>query len=223
MTTGNTAKRKRIPTKLARREPKGKKGKKSKKLIQKAIIDLVSVDGLGLRDIKLDAICRKAGLTIGAFYFHFENKDAAIEETAADHLNEFAEQLLTEPAREDLREELERIIEAYVVALAQNRKMMLLIYTTLRRSPAVHEVYVQQHFKVADRLEGLVKAARKGRGGRGKNTQLIVEFLMAGIESLGENIYLWNDERMSKLGKDPKALSRKLADIWLAVARTEFS
>ena len=148
MTTGNTAKRKRIPTKLARREPKGKKGKKSKKLIQKAIIDLVSVDGLGLRDIKLDAICRKAGLTIGAFYFHFENKDAAIEETAADHLNEFAEQLLTEPARENLREELERIIEAYVVALAQNRKMMLLIYTTLSRSPAVHEVYVQQHFKV---------------------------------------------------------------------------
>lgn len=208
---------------LPRREPKGDKGKRSKSLIQDAITDLVSVDGLGLSEIKLDRICKKAGLTIGAFYFHFANKDAAIQETAIDALTDLKAEILSLPQRDDLRSELEQIVSAYIRSIVDNPKSTRLVYTAVRGSPAVHEFYVDMHYEIADRLEKLVADERSRAGQEISDCRLIVEFLMAGIESLVENIYMWNSERTAGLGRDPKILTEKLAHIWVSIVSTKFS
>ena len=214
---------KRPAGRLLRREPKGDKGKRTKTLIQDAITDLVSVDGLGLSEIKLDRICKKAGITVGAFYFHFENKDAAIQETAVDILDTFKNDVLSLPNRDELHSELEQIISAYIRLVVDNPKSARLVYTAIRGSPAVHEFYVDMHYEIADRLESLIASETSRVGRNVHDSRLIVEFLLAGIESLVENVYMWNSPRTSDLGHDRTNLANRLAHIWANIARTEFA
>jgi len=218
-----TSKVKKQKSTLKRREPKGNKGRRTKQQIQEAIIDLVSVDGLGLNEIKLDRICKKAGVTIGAFYFHFENKDAAIQETAIDSLNEFKKELLSLPHEADLYSELRKIILVYIGSLVRRPKATQLLYAVIRNSPEVHKVYEDMHFEIADRMQRLISHTRAVAGRNEAESELIVEFLMAGIESFIENVFMWGNERTSRLGKDPELLAHKLAAMWVNIATTSLA
>jgi AcrR family transcriptional regulator len=215
-----TSAKQRRTAPIRRRQPKGEKGRRTKAIIQQAIVDLVSVEGLGLNEIKLDRICRKAGVTIGAFYFHFENKDAAIEETAIDVLNEFQESLDAIASGGDLYSELRSIILAFIRSLVERPKETRLVYTAIRSSPAVHQVYEKAHLQTAGRIEALIAGAREEAGRNTGQSQLIAEFLLAGIESFNENVYMWDNPRVARLGEHPEQLANRLAAMWVNVATT---
>ncbi len=208
---------------LWRKQPKGNKGRRTKALIQDAIIDLVSVDGLGLNEIKLNRICKKAGVTIGAFYFHFENKDSAIYETAVDALERFKCELAEIPHSDDLSTELRSIILGYIDSIVTRPKQTRLVYAAIRSSPAVHKAYEVMHFDIADRLEALIADARAQVGRNASECRLIVEFLMAGIESFVENVYMWDSDRIARLGDRPEVLAHKLAAMWVNIATTQLT
>ena len=63
------------------------KGARTRALIKQVIIDLVG--NSSPLEVTLGDICEGANVTVGSFYFHFKNKDAALEETAIDVSFEF--------------------------------------------------------------------------------------------------------------------------------------
>ena len=76
------------PTAAKKRKPKqsgdaklGKKGQATRDMLDKAILELVNERGF--TNFRLQDLCDKTGLTIGAFYFHYKNKDQALESVAA--------------------------------------------------------------------------------------------------------------------------------------------
>jgi TetR/AcrR family transcriptional regulator, transcriptional repressor for nem operon len=120
---------------------------------------LAEFDGRGL-DASLDSICERAGLTRGAFYVHFADRDAFIVAVMQHVLGEFVTSLapLAEHAGADT------MIEAYfaavrarspVVAGGRGLRMQHLL-EACRRSPAIGTAYRGMVRIARDRLATLL-------------------------------------------------------------------
>jgi len=197
---------------------KSNRGEKSKALIQEALIYFVSDEGLGLSEITLDKICKKSKLTTGAFYFHFKNKDEAIKETAIDKLYGLKRRIDAIKPAEDLYSELRQIILLYIKMFKDQPKVSRLVYVALRSLPEVHDAYVVIHKSIAHRLEKLFLRERKATGLTTKDSYLMVEFLLSGIESFIENCFSWKDDEIRKAAGEPEELSHKIASMWCNAA-----
>ncbi|MDX1581923.1 MAG: TetR/AcrR family transcriptional regulator, partial [Alphaproteobacteria bacterium] len=90
----------------------GTKGARTKALIKRTIIDLVGEHGP--LEVTLQDICKAANVTVGAFYFHFRNKDAALEETATEAARIYYEALVPQLDDRPLRERLENLMQAFL-------------------------------------------------------------------------------------------------------------
>lgn len=133
----------------------------SKKATRDALIaaGLAEIDGGGL-DASLDAICERAGLTRGAFYVHFHDREAFIVAVMQHVLGEFVTSLapVVEHAGADA------MIEAYfaavrarssVVAGGRGLRMQHLL-DACRRSPAIATAYRGMLRAARDRLATLL-------------------------------------------------------------------
>jgi AcrR family transcriptional regulator len=83
----NLSEMKKMPEPLQRPQRRAEAKAQSREALLDAAMALIPLRGL---DVSLDEVCAKAGYTRGAFYQHFENRDALI----AAMTGRVAEQLL---------------------------------------------------------------------------------------------------------------------------------
>ena len=72
-----------------------------------AAVDVIRVQGLS--GTTVDDLCRAAGVTKGAFFHHFESKDA-LAVAAADHWSQMTGELFATAAYHDLDDPAERVL-----------------------------------------------------------------------------------------------------------------
>jgi AcrR family transcriptional regulator len=98
-------------SRAARRTPK-RKGEPSRKQLMTAAIDCFA--RLGYQGTSIDRIARDAGVTKGAVYYHFKDKEELLFEAVKDRIGGFEQQVLEDvtPRDDDVIDNLRRVVDA---------------------------------------------------------------------------------------------------------------
>lgn len=194
---------------------KASKGERTRAAIKAAIADLIG-EKQSL-EFTLEEICVKAGFTIGAFYFHFENKDAALEEMTVDHLEEFYRSITERGAVQDLEGLSRSILRSSIDKCVSNPAMFRASYVLVPKSMKVYRAWIDARKRVVALLLERV-AERRGRGAKPAAVDhLDVHVLLSGLEGFLENLYFGEDETMRQITKKAQRLEDEMWSHWRAV------
>lgn len=194
------------------------KGARTKALIKQVVADLV--DEKGVDGVVLEDICKRTELTIGAFYFHFGSKDAALEEVAIDSLESYYDGLIDAPENLNLYNEVHNILESSIEVHVHHPRMARLMYTMVPRSNRVYVHWLTARNRLIERLalamareRGLSQEAAASMAPLGQE-YLCAQYLLAGAEGFFENAFYGSDPQFSKIDLKPANLVRDIAVLW---------
>lgn len=194
------------------------KGTRTKALIKRVVAELI--DEKGIDGVTLEDVCARTQLTIGAFYFHFGNKDAALEEVAIDSLKAYYDNLIESPSTICLYNEIHGIIEASVELHLKHPAMARLMYTMVPRSNSVYGSWVAIRDRLIERLalasarERQIMSSSGGAASPDGQDYLCAQFLLAGSEGFFENAFYGSDPQFSKIDLKPASLVRDISVLW---------
>ena len=174
----------------------------------------------GFQGTSIDRIARSAGVTKGALYYHFKDKEDLLLEAVKDRIGEFEVQVRDAvAASDDTHERLKRVVDAcFVTATASNHRRFIitLMVEALDTNPRLSE----QFRKVLRRMRGFladVVADGQRRGiMRSDVSPADAAALIAGT-IMGAEIQHYQDPGEVDLRRVLDAHLRQLAD-WLAPA-----
>ncbi len=157
----------------------GPKAERTRTAIKAAVLELLRERPL--KDVALDEICARAGVTQGALYFHFKNKDAAIDETISDVTARFRDRLLAIEEETDLYRFIYRIVREFLPSVAWFQIMPA--FTAARwNSEPLKRQWANVRQELVDKICERVGA----QSGRSKQTRMIATFLLSGSEGAWE-------------------------------------
>lgn len=176
----------------------------------------------GFQGTSIERIARAAGVTKGALYYHFRDKEDLLLEAVKDRIGEFERHVLEAvAASDDTHEQLRRVIDAcFVTATASNHRRFIitLMVEALDTNPRLSE----QFRKVLRRMRGFladVVADGQRRGiMRSDVSAADAAALIAGT-IMGAEIQHYQDPDEVDLRRVLDAHLRQLAD-WLAAPGT---
>jgi len=188
------------------------KGARTRQMIKDAILALIGErENL---DITLEEVCAQTGLTVGAFYFHFPSKEAAIREIVIDRLRSYFLNITEMPPQSSVFAEVYAIISHKLTALQENPAAFRLPYQIIPTNWDVYMAWLEARSSLIDRLATTIARAR-GHGQRAEGQDhLAAQFLMAGLEGFLENAFFGRDEMIKKIDLRPPVLARDLAILW---------
>jgi AcrR family transcriptional regulator len=172
----------------------------------------------GFQGTSIDRIARSAGMTKGALYYHFRDKEDLLLEAVKDRIGEFERQVLDGvAASEDAFERLARVVDAcFLTATVSNHRRFIitLMIEALDTNPRLSE----QFRKVLRRMRGFL--ADVVADGQARDTMRRdvapkdAAALIAGT-IMGAEIQHYQDPGEVELRRVLDAHLRQLAD-WLA-------
>ena len=187
------------------------KGERTRALIKSAVIELLGEKG---QKFVLEDVCARTGLTVGAFYFHFTNKDHVVEEIVIDHMRSYyggAKDAFSNP---DLFAEIFAVIWQGVMTHEENPAIYHLPYRVIPASVRVYNEWLRVRGAMIERFARSIANQRRGEKTIAGTDYLAAQFLMAGVEGFMENAYYGSDPLMDKIDLKPLAVSRDLSIIW---------
>lgn len=188
------------------------KGARTRMLILETVAELLAEKG---QRFVLDEVCARTGLTVGAFYFHFKNKEEAIEEVVIHRLRRVHGDALEAIGHGCLFESIYAIIWLRVTSVEQDRQLFHLPYRVIPTSERVYTEWLSVRDAVVERLASTVAREKRGANARASSADyLSSQFLMAGLEGFMENAFYGAHAQMTKIDLRPVPLSRDLAAIW---------
>src|SRR5881409_3381020 len=121
----------------ARRRSRGNGREPSRKPLLRAAIDCFA--RLGYQGTTIDRIARDVGVTKGAVYYHFRDKQQLLFEAVKDHVGEFERQVLAEVTPElDAMAALRRVVDVcffHATVSSHRRFIMTLMIEALDTNP----------------------------------------------------------------------------------------
>jgi AcrR family transcriptional regulator len=184
-------------------------------MIKATIQELIAETGF--QDLKLEDVCARAGVTVGAFYFHFPSKDAALEEMWVEMNRDFYEGILAADTGESLESFVKLLLRRSIDLCIESPVLFRVGYWLIPRSMSVYRSWVDSRSGVVRRLVTLTAASRGRQGRPSRADALDVHFLMSGLEGFIENLFFGTDETMSPIQKSPGRLTADLWSHWRSV------
>lgn len=190
----------------------------SKDQLIRAAID--SFATFGFQGTTIDRIARAAGVTKGAVYYHFRDKEELLFETVRNRIIGFESQVLAETAADDPPlEVLRRVIDTcFVTATESNHRrfIMTLMVEALGTNPDLSDVFRLE----LRRMRGfLADVVRRGQGSGAIRADVVPEEAAALIVStiMGAEIQHYQDPERIGLRSVLDLHLRQLAE-WLRPA-----
>jgi len=184
-------------TPMEKADGRESKGARTRQNIKDAILELIGERQTP--EITLEELCARTGLTVGAFYFHFPSKEAAIREIVIDRLRSYFLAIIEMPPQSSLFAEIYAVISHKLAVLRENPAAFRLPYQIIPTDWDVYAAWLQARSSLIERLASTIARAR-GRAQRADSQDhLAAQFLMAGLEGFLENAFFGQDEMMKKL------------------------
>lgn len=192
----------------------GPKGQATRKLLNQTILELVNEKGYP--NLRLKDICDRTGLTIGAFYFHYENKDRALEGVAVEAARDLFLDISSDIESKPLLEEFHLTIRDYQRGYSDPSRVggTRMMRSMIPANAQVTEVYFAERAKVIDKLVEASSAERRKAGKRNGPERAVIEYLFCGLADFLELVYLRDDPALKKSAGATKTLAKRLASLW---------
>lgn len=194
--------------------PKGVKGERTKELIKDTILKLVH--DKGYPNIRLKDICEETGLTVGAFYFHYKDKDQALEEVAMQCVVERLESTLVALDKPGLEQQIQAVIESFMRGYADPElvEQTRMIYFMVTNSTEVHDVYFELRQRIIDRVLNTLATEKKKLGLPTTKDRVTLEYLYAGLADFMSTIFMEKDPSLVKAVGSTRTLTKHLVTLW---------
>lgn len=193
---------------------RGRKGQATREVLDKAILQLVNERGF--MNFRLQDLCDSTGLTIGAFYFHYKNKDHALESVAAQAAGELFATIASDIEAQPLEEEFRLTIRDYQRGYSDPRlrEQTRMMRSMIPANAMVTETYFAARGKIIKKLVENAAAERKSNGLRSGPERAVVEYLFSGLADFMEMLYLGNDRELKRSAGNDRKIAQRLARLW---------
>ncbi len=205
----------RKPKPVKDRKPAaGSKGRATREAIKQAMLELVNEQGF--THFRLRDLCERTGLTIGAFYFHFDNKEQALEEVAASAAEELFAQISTDIEEQPLKEEFRLAIEDYQRGYSEPglREQTRMMRSLIPANPVVTETYFKARTAIISKLVETAARERRAEGLKAGPERAIIEYLFSGLADYMELLYFGDDKALKRSAGGDKKVVDTLARLW---------
>ncbi|MEM6583742.1 MAG: TetR/AcrR family transcriptional regulator [Pseudomonadota bacterium] len=192
----------------------GKKGQATRDMLDKAILELVNERGF--TNFRLQDLCERTGLTIGAFYFHYENKDRALEAVAAKAAGDVFATIGADIADQPLEDVFRHVIMDYQRAYShpELQEMTRMLRAMIPANSIVTETYFSARSNIIQELTQAATKDRKRAGLKPGPERAIIEYLFSGLADFFELLYLGEDKELKRSAGSEKKIAQRLAGIW---------
>ena len=166
------------------------------------------IDGNG--DLEVAKVARRAGVSAGLTYYHFDNKSGLLNALVSDHCAAMDDQILAVPFAGATWAEREKARVYCMVEYFYSDPVALLIATRLRTDPAFAAEEAERNRRT--NLMGarnIAQAQRDGEIDPARDPLLLVSMILAGVT---EGV------RTALSTQPPKPLAVAQAEIWTYVA-----
>jgi len=193
---------------------RGRKGQATREVLDKAIMELVNERGFS--NFRLQDLCDRTGLTIGAFYFHYKNKDRALESVAAQSAGELFATISSDIEEQPLEEEFRLTIRDYQRGYSDPRlrEQTRMMRSMIPANPVVTETYFAARGKIIKKLVENAAAERRSKGLRSGPERAVIEYLFSGLADFMEMLYLGDDRELKKSAGSDRKIAERLARLW---------
>lgn len=202
-----------------RRGRSGTKGNRTREAFIATIVELVN--SRALDEIRVSDICAPSGLAVGAFYFHFESKDDALDQLATAVVADVFDGALAVPHASDLFSEIVGILgEFYRAALEQRARVKAFFHIlNARRHPQVRTAWLQRRAALVDRLVARIEEERAGGACPSfESNTVAAHFLIGALERFYDDVFfLTIDDTLPGQAGNFDVFVRQQARTWVQV------
>ncbi len=192
----------------------GKKGQSTRNMLNQVILDLVNERGY--TNFRLKDLCERSGLTIGAFYFHYENKEDALREVAAETARELfasiSSDIDSKPLEEGFKLTIRDFQRCYSDPQLQGAAKMM--RAMIPADAYVTQVYFEERKKVIDNLVDVSGQERSKLGKRRGPERAIIEYLFCGLADFMEMVHLDGNDALQRSAGSPDTIAKRLGALW---------
>lgn len=199
----------RTPRRKRRRSAKADRTKES---IKTTIRQLVSEKGYRL--LRLSEIYQRTGITSGAFYYHFDSKEAAFEEAAADLVHDIYRSYAEIEWSDDLFADIRHLVGNISAAYMEKPLIMQALISTLYASSKVFQAFLRERSHLTDLLVERIETAREADGSINNMERTTAEFLLAATTSFLENVFLSRYPDLRGLRENPLETQLRISVFW---------
>jgi AcrR family transcriptional regulator len=187
----------------------------SRKQLMAAAIDCFAHHGY--QGASIDRIARAAGVTKGALYYHFRDKEDLLFQAVKDRIGEFEKHVLAEVSPdEDALTSLQRVLDAcFVTATASNHRRFIitLMVEALDTNPRLSETFRLELRNMRGFLEDVLRRGQAaGSVRQDLEAGMVARLIVATI--IGGEIQHYQDPEQVDLRGVLDSQLRQLAD-WL--------
>ncbi|WP_235735402.1 TetR/AcrR family transcriptional regulator [Nocardioides alcanivorans] len=145
---------------LDRRGPK--RGDERRTALLAALEEMLK-EGVGLEDVQIAEISRRAGVTRSAFYFYFESKAIAVAALMDQHYAESAAagEILLDVSR-DPAERIEAALRALLASVGDRLPLYLAMLTARGPNPVVTELWESDRASFVPAVAAMIRDERSG-------------------------------------------------------------
>lgn len=178
----------------------------------KAVIARLAVEK-PVTKLQLAEICSAAGLTTGAFYFHFGGKDQAIQEMVIDEIRDLYGPMTGESA--DSFEDFVRAITSMIATYMQaNGRLAKAVYTTIGSKGNVGRAWLKIRQPVVAKLTELIGITREKNGLSIEPAPFLAHFILMSIEDLSMDLFQWHNTEFALFASSTEEWQDRQCALW---------
>lgn len=188
------------------------RGERTRKQIKVAIAQLASRKDVA--EINLAEICKKADVTTGALYFHFKNKDEAVEEMIIDEVREVNAARLAAMTGQTFADHIKVILAQSSRFHRSKKRLARAIGAVINSRPRAYDAWLAARRPVISRLEEAIVNERKLRGLSTEPAPYLAHFILNSLEDLALDLYQFGNPTLTPFAKTAEDWNARQAALW---------
>jgi len=205
-----------MPTKTKRtarpEPPQTVRGERTKNRIKHFIAKYGAKNDL--TDIKLSDICQSLKITTGAFYFHFKNREEAIEDTILDEIKSVYSAIDSEVETESFEQFARDVIDRSTEFQVSRGHLPRSVQAVINASPRVYDGWTTARRPVLEKLARLIAEEREKEGLSTEPADYLASYLLNAVEDLGMDAFQWGNPSLAAYSRDRAEWDARNFKLW---------
>jgi len=190
----------------------GTRGDRTRARIKQAIAKLAATRDLN--EITLADICRHAKVTTGALYFHFEDRDEAIDAMAIDEIEAIYARILGGFKGASVANLLQAIV-VILTELHQQRGMLpRAVQSVINARPRVYAAWIAARRPLVTLLEDRISHARAAKRLPTAPAPYLAHLVLNSIEDLSMDVFQWKNPTLAPFAQSAEQWNRRQTSLW---------
>lgn len=199
-------------TQVRSEPPQTLRGERTKKRIKAFIAKYGATKDV--MELKLSDICRSLKITTGAFYFHFKNRDEAIEETIIDEIESVYSTIINEVEEERFEPFVYALIEKLTEFQVGRGRLPRSVQAIINTAPWVYEGWTKARQPLLEKLTRLIAQERANDGLSTEPAEYLASYLLNAVEDLGMDAFQWGNPSLATYAQDRAQWNARNFKLW---------